>query len=350
MPGLDLEDVIERKRDEEDAPRAAFSLDLDDVIAPQEADAEQPAPAAQQDGTGEGWLDFMLGAEDGLTLGNTKNLGKLGARVATGVFDMLSPSLERDGMAPEYVGPRGEESWLADLTDEAQETGLGKLGRAVGTGVTALGTGGAAGTSIAGQAAVGAALSSGAAAGESDGDLLAMLEAMPAGAALGAGGGWLGGRVGTFPTAKQVGKTALWGGGLGAVTSPHDPLGGAARGAAHAAGGRMLLGAMPKSLAAVPRALGAGAATAAGTFAGAVSPAAAQDIAYGNAPTMAWAVQSVLTRGDTGLAPADEQRLAEAMMDGDDDKLISANFALQMKNPGYAARLQRELESLQEEE
>ena len=349
MPGLDLEDVIKRKPDEEAAPRRAFSLDLDDVIAP--PSEEQPAEPADEPGTGEGALDFLLGAEDGLTLGNTRNLGKLGARVATGVSDLFSPSLERDGMAPEYVGPRGEESWLAELTDEAQETGLGKLGRAVGTGVTALGTGGAAGTSIGAQAGVGAALSSAAAAGESDGDLLAMLEAMPVGAALGAGGGAVAGRVGQWPTAKQFGKTALWGGGLGAVTSPTDPIGGATRGAAHAVGGRALLGAMPQSFGAPIRALGAGAATAAGTFAGAVSPAAAQDsVAYGNAPTMAWAVQSVLTRGDTGLAPADEQRLAEAMMDGDDDKLISANFALQMKNPGYAARLQRELESLQEEE
>jgi hypothetical protein len=65
---------------------------------------------------------------------------------------------------------------------------------------------------------------------------------------------------------------------------------------------------------------------------------------------MAWAVQSVLTSGATGLDPADEQRLTDAVIDGDEDKLISANFALQMKNPAYAARLQRELESLQEEE
>jgi hypothetical protein len=64
---------------------------------------------------------------------------------------------------------------------------------------------------------------------------------------------------------------------------------------------------------------------------------------------MAWAAQSVLGSGNSGLSPEDEQRLTEAMLDGDDDKVISANFALQMKNPAYAARLQRELGSLQEE-
>lgn len=353
MPGLDLDDVIERKRDEEDAPpaRGGFDLELDDVLAPQAEAQPAPAPAAARErGTGSDELDFLLGAEEGLTLGNTRNLGKLGAGIATGVSDVLSPSLERDGMAPEYVGERGAWDRLSELTESAQETGAGKLGRGVGTGVTALGLGGAAGANIAGQAAVGAGLSGAAAAGETDGDLMTMLAAMPAGAALGAAGGALGGRLGQPLTPKRLGSSALVGGALGAVTSPGDPLGGAARGAATGAAGRVLYSAVPQSMAAPIRTLGAGAAAGAGALTGAISPASAQapDVAYGTAPTMAWAVQSVLQSG-SGLEPADEQRLTEAVLSGDMDKLISANFALQSRNPAYAARLQRELESLQEE-
>jgi hypothetical protein len=342
MPGfLDFDD------DETDE-RRGVDLDFDeDALQGAEQQPEQPA---RELGTGSDELDFLLGAEEGLTLGNTHNLGKLGAGIATGVSEFLSPSLERDGMAPEYVGERGDSDWLSSLTDRAQETGAGKLGRVAGTGVTALGLGGAAGPSVAGQAAVGAGLSGAAAAGETDGDLLSMLAAMPAGAASGAAGGALAGRMGARPTLQQYGNSALVGAGLGAVTSPGDPLGGATKGAVHGAVGRGLLGVMPQSMGAPIRALGQLGAAGAGTAGGALSPASAQapDVAYGTAPTMAWAVQSVLTSG-SGLEPADEQRLTEAVLGGDMDKLISANFALQQKNPAYAARLQRELESLQEE-
>jgi hypothetical protein len=353
MPGLDLDDVIERKRDEEASPaavRRGLDLELDDVVAPQ--DEAQPAPAqAREPGTGNSWLDGLLGAEEGLTLGNTRNLGKLGAGIATRVSDFLSPSLVRDGMPAEYAGERGDSDWLSSLTERAQETGAGKLGRVAGTGVTALGLGGAAGPSVAGQAAVGAGLSSMAAAGETDGDLMSMLAAMPAGAALGAAGGALAGRVGQPLTAQRLGSSALVGAGLGAVTSPGDPIGGATRGAVHGALGRAVLGKLPQSMGAPIRALGQLGAAGAGTLGGAMSPASAQapDVAYGTAPTMAWAVQSVLSSGSAGLAPEDEQRLTEAVLGGDMDKLISANFALQQKSPAYAARLQRELESLQEE-
>jgi hypothetical protein len=350
MPGfLDFDEDETDERKPEGAPaRRGVDLDFDeDALQGAEQQPEQPA---REPGTGSDELDFLLGAEEGLTLGNTRNLGKIGAGIATHVSDFLSPSLERDGMAPEYVGERGDSDWLSSLTERAQETGAGKLGRGVGTGVTALGLGGAAGPSVAGQAAVGAGLSSATAAGETDGDLMAMLAAMPAGAALGAAGGALAGRLGQPMTAKGLGSSALMGAGLGAVTSPSDPIGGATRGAVHGAVGRAVLGAMPQSMGAPIRALGAGAAAGVGALTGAISPASAQapDVAYGTAPTMAWAVQSVLTSG-SGLEPADEQRLTEAVLGGDMDKLISANFALQQKSPAYAARLQRELESLQED-
>lgn len=325
------------------APARAAALDFDDAD-PEETPA--PAEPADEPGTGEDWLDALLGAEEGLTLGNTRTLGRIGAGIATRVSDALLPSLERDGMAPEYAGERGAGDWLSELTDEAQETPAGMLGRAVGTGVTALGTGGAAGAGIGAQAAAGAALSGAAAAGESDGDWLSMLAAMPAGAVLGGAGGALGGRMGV-PTMEQLKRTALIGGGLGAVTSPGDPLGGAARGAGVSVLGRAAMGAVPASIGGAVRGASQLAAAGAGTAAGAL--AQEPDVAYGTAPTMAWAAQSVLASGDSGLSPEDEQRLADAMLGGDEDKVISASFALQMKNPGWSARLQRELESLQEE-
>lgn len=377
MPGLELDDVIKREREDAPPARKRGLLELDDVIAPASRmevgeiqtrgagaaapsrasldledvigpEGSAPAAPADEPGTGEGWLDALLGAEEGLTLGNTRNLGRIGAGIATRVSDWLSPSLERDGMAPEYAGERGAGDWLSELTEEAQETPAGMLGRAVGTGVTALGTGGAAGAGVGAQAATGAALSGAAAAGESDGDWLSMLEAMPAGALLGAAGGAVGGRMGVRPTMEQLKRTALIGGGLGAVTSPGDPLGGAARGAGVSVLGRAAMGAVPASVGSAVRGASQLAAAGAGTAAGAF--AQPPEVAYGTAPTMAWAVQSVLASGDTGLAPEDEQRLTDALMDGDEDKVISANFALQMKSPGWSARLQRELESLQQED
>jgi hypothetical protein len=314
-------------------------------VLPQE---EAPAAPAREPGTGEDWLDFVLGAEEGLTLGNTRNLGKVGAGIATGVSDVLSPSLERDGMEPEFVGGRGEEDWLSELTDRAQETGAGKLGRGAGTLVTALGTGGAAGAGIGAQAAVGAGLGGVSAAGESDGDWRAILAGMGEGAAFGAAGGALGKagnaiaqssdeilRTLRAPRIAQMIRhpvqSALTSLGRGAASSPRTM----------------------NALASTARGAGQFAAAGGGSMAGMIGKAQAQDVpdvAYGTAPTMAWAVQSVLTGGGTGLPPADEQRLTEAVISGDMDRLISANFALQQKNPAYAARLQRELEALQEEE
>ena len=79
----------------------------------------------------------------------------------------------------------------------------------------------------------------------------------------------------------------------------------------------------------------------------AASKAGAQDVAYAGTPTTAWAVESVLSSGASGLPAADEQRLTEAVMSGDEQRVITTNFLLTQKHPGYAKRMQDEYESLQ---
>lgn len=291
---------------------------------------EDSAPA-DEPGTGEDWLDFLLGGVEGATFGGMRSLG---------------------GAPGQVLSRLGPTARVFDEHDEnaarALETPAGKVGQVAGRMGAGLALGGAAGPGVAAQAASGAVTGGAAAADESDGDWLATLAGMGSGGLFGAAGGALASRVGARPTLKQVGSSALVGAGLGAATSPGDPIMGAGAGALHGAGGRMLMGALPQSFGAPVRALGQLAAAGAGTASGAL--AQEPEVAYGTAPTMAWAVQSALTSGDSGLSPEDEQRLTEALLDGDEDKVISANFALQMKNPGWSARLQRELESLQEEE
>lgn len=80
------------------------------------------------------------------------------------------------------------------------------------------------------------------------------------------------------------------------------------------------------------------------------SKASAQDKAYAGAPTLAWTLQSVLSGGDTGLSPEDEQRLTEAVVAGDEQKVFSTDFQLRMRNPAYARRIEEELRSLNGEE
>jgi hypothetical protein len=174
---------------------------------------------------------------------------------------------------------------------------------------------------------------------------MAMLAAMPAGAAMGAAGGLVG-KAGNG-IAQNSGDI------LKALRTP-----GIAQMVRHPVQSALTMGARTvaqapgpmNALATTARGAGQLGAATGGSLAGMVGKAQAQESdAYGTAPAMAWAAQSVLGSGNSGLSPEDEQRLTEAMLDGDDDKVISANFALQMKNPAYAARLQRELGSLQEE-
>lgn len=357
MPGLQVEELDDEQKDKDrrEVRSMPGGLHVEEL--------DEPAPAdARPVGTGNPWLDGLLGLEGGLALGNARNLGKLGAGIATRVSDALLPSRVRDGMEPTYSGTRGAADALAEPVERAERTPQGALAHMVGTGVTALGTGGAAGPSVAGQAAAGAALGSAGAAAQSDADPLSMLAAMPAGGALGAAGGALAEHAAANKPmldwlasgASKLGSQAVAGAGIGALLSgsrdPVDLMKAAGKGAVAAAGLKYAAGAMPTMLPAAIRGAGALGAPAIGSAFGGPSKAGAQDVAYGTAPTMAWAVQSVLASGGSGLQPADEQRLTEAVLSGDMDKLISANFALQQRNPAYAARLQRELESLQQED
>jgi hypothetical protein len=329
------------RRDEDEIP------ELSGYKAGEDED-EIPELGEYQDEPERSWLDsagdLLLGAEEGVTLGNTRNLGRVGAGVATRVSDALLPSLERDGMAPEFVGGRGATDWLSELTEAAQRTPAGMVGRALGTGVTALAGGAAAGPTIAGQAAMGAGLGSASAAGESGGDPLAMLAGGASGAAFGLGGGVIGKGFGAVADSADdvlriVPKPESF---LRRMEPVKAGLSALARKTAQAPGAM-------NALAGAARGAGQFGAAGGGSLVGAVGKAQAQDVAHGSAPTLAWAVQSVLSTG-SGLPPADNQRLLEAVTSGDKDALIAANFALQQRNPGYAARIQRELEGLHEED
>ncbi len=356
-----------------------------------------PSAPARAPGTGNTLLDALIGLGEGATLNHSAELGSAGSWMGTKTADLLLPSLTRDGQAPEYAGRRGVDP--AELVDRSQETAAGNAAklaglvatsaalpnvvggaRALGGGLQAARAATAVAPTLATTTAAGAASGALAAGGETGHDPLAMLAGGATGGALAGLGGAaaerLGGSatLGGVPTtgtradalmrelsagAQKLGGQAGIGAGIGAITSgstnPVDVLKGAGKGALTAAALGKLGGLAPKAaplLAPATRRLGSAAAPFGGMLAGRTGKARAQDadVAYGTAPTMGWAVQSVLTAGDTGLDPADEQRLTEAVLSGDDDKLISANFALQQRSPAYAARLRRELESLQEED
>lgn len=80
------------------------------------------------------------------------------------------------------------------------------------------------------------------------------------------------------------------------------------------------------------------------------SKAKAQEKAYHGTPTTSWAVESVLSSGTHGLPEDAAQQLTEAVMSGDQAKLISTNFRLSQKYPAYAKRMTDEYQSLQEQE
>jgi hypothetical protein len=334
-------------------------------------------------GTGNPHLDNLLkwytGMAEAATMNHAGEIGEAGSRIGTALADMLQPSRTRDGMAPEIVGRRGANA--DELVQRSMDSLPGKLGYGAGIlapvaasgGVSALGIPAAA-ASIPARAAIGAAQGGLAAHGDSGLDPQAILTGAATGGALAGLGGALGARAeSTVPLthatrAEQALKTlseaaAKGGGQMGAgaaagalLSGSKDPVDIAKSAAMGALGGKALgmAGAAAPKLAPMVapalRALGTAAAPVAGAAAGRVSKAQAQaDVAYGTAPTMAWAVESVLTSGDSGLEPKDEQQLTEAVMSGDEDRVIAANFSLSQRSPAYAARLRRELESLQEE-
>lgn len=381
MPGLGLV-PFEGEEDEGDerSPSAESRRGLELVPFEGEDEDGAAAPAAPEPslGVGPAWVEDLLklyaGEAEAASLNNAGEAGAIGQRLGTALADLTQPSRERDGMAPEYVGERGVNP--QEILDRSMASTPGKVGYGAGIVAPMIASGGAAAAPVATRAGVGAVQGALAAGGEHGYDPQTVATGGLAGGALAGLGGLLAQRAGSpapgqlfgsradqamrflAEEGKRLGSQAFAGAGLGALISNRDPRDmamGALKGAAGAVALRAGSAALPSAAPYVPGALGAmgtAAAPIGGALAGgaaAPAKAQAQEKAYGTAPTMAWAVQSVLAGGNTGLAPMDEQRLTEAILSGDEDRVISANFTLQQKSPAYAARLQRELESLQEE-
>lgn len=317
-----------------------------------EYEDEIPELGEYQEEPERSWLDtagdLLAGVSEGGSFGGLRPIksGPLeGVRPALELASTVAPSLSmlRDGP----VG--GLLEGLLDARDrraeEASGTVAGQAGEALGRAGSSAALGAVAGPGLAAQAATGAGTGALSAAEESGGDPLTMLAGGASGAAFGLGGGL----IGKSADAIADGSGAV----LEALKSPSlrqwfdRPVR-----SGFVAGARGLAqrpDAM-RTIAAGGRALGQAGAAGAGKLEGMVGRAFAQDVAHGgSAPTMAWAVQSVLTQG-SGLPPAENQRLLEAVSSGDMNALIAANFALQQRYPGYASRIQRELEGLHEED
>jgi hypothetical protein len=357
-------------------PPAQSMTDPFDVadLADDASAATAPKPTM---GTGNVHLDNLLkwytGMAEAASLNNAAEVGGLGSRAGTALADLLQPSRERDGMAPEYAGRRGVDP--EELVQTSMDSLPGKAGYVAGIVAPAVASGGAtAAASIPTRAGVGAAQGAIAAGGDSGYDPAAMLAGGAAGGALAGLGGALGAKAesavplshttraeqlmnvlseGAKKAGSQLGAGAAIGALLSGSRDPVDLLKSAAGGALAGKAVGSLGGLAPKVapfLGDAARMVGTAAAPLFGSAAGQPAKAQAQaDVAYGTAPTMAWAVESVLTSGDTGLDAKDEQQLVEAVMSGDEDRVIAANFSLQQRSPQFAARLRRELESLQEE-
>lgn len=385
----DIPEVDGYSQEAEDLPPVAgFDEDV-----PQVDDSPGVTASAPTMGTGNKHLDNLLkwysGMSEAATLNHAGEVGAVGSRIGTALADMLQPSRERDGMEPEYAGRRGVDP--NELVDRSMESPIGKLGYATGVVAPAVASGGASAATLPTRVGVGAAQGALAAGGDSGHDPASMLTGGAAGGALAGLGGALGQRAGSpsgkvvqeldsmgmpvgasaaaVPTRAELAMKTLSGlakkgtGQMGAgaaagalLSGSKDPVDIAKSAAIGALGGKALgmAGAAAPKLAPMVapalRATGTVAAPLFGSMASRPSKASAQaDVAYGTAPTMAWAVESVLTSGDTGLDPKDEQQLTEAVMSGDEDRMIAANFSLSQRSPGYAAKLRRELESLQEE-
>jgi len=344
------------------------------VTVPEEAST--PAPAQATMGTGNPHLDNLLkwytGMAEAASLNNASEVGGAGSKIGTALSDMMQPSLERDGMAPEYAGRRGADP--EELVKTSMDSLPGKAGYVTGVVAPAIASGGASAAPLATRAGVGAAQAAIAAGGDTGYDPAAMTTAGVTGGALAGLGGVLGAKAesavplshatraeqlmtvlseGAKKAGNQLGAGAAIGALLSGSKDPVDILKSAAGGALAGKAVGSLGGLAPKVapyLGDAARAVGTAAAPLFGAPAGRASKASAQaDVAYGTAPTMAWAVESVLTSGNSGLEPKDEQQLTEAVMSGDEDRVIAANYSLSQRSPAYAARLRRELESLQEE-
>jgi hypothetical protein len=80
-----------------------------------------------------------------------------------------------------------------------------------------------------------------------------------------------------------------------------------------------------------------------------IGEAQIREKAYAGDAALNYGVQTVLSSGRSGLPPKAERDLTSALLAGDSDKFNAMNFKLQQRHPGYAKRLQDELNSLSED-
>lgn len=351
----------------EDDGGDVFSRDIPDL-------EDMPLDAAPREpGTGHWAEDALLGLADGMTLGHGHELGRVGDLVGNGLADIVNPR-------PEGATVAGQQGVSDELYDRAQETGAGRGAKLAGrTGVGVLAAL-AAGPGLGAQALAGGLTGATAADGDGEdvaggamGGALAGLAGGLAGKAASGVAGWLGTKV---PVSLPFGQTLSSGDDAFAFaqsagltpTRAEEALLELAKAqpslaqtfmapfdAAKNWAGRGAISLAAKAAEAAPWLRG-GVAALAGPAASKIgsalgeSKAKAQTVAYAGEPTMSWAVQSILTQGNSQLPPEAEQRLTEAVMSGDTSRVISENFRLQQKYAGYAKRYQDEVTSLQNQE
>jgi hypothetical protein len=355
-------------------------------------------------GVASGAGDLALGFGEGASLGFGEKLGALGASLADANVDAYDYLTGSPAAGATKVGRTAADMGREDSA-RAQQTDLGKLGKLLGALNTSAAAAGAGAAGAAGQAGMGAALGGLSEASEDDATWLSILLNSGLGAGMGAVGGYGGQKISelgkrlavpramprTAPAPKQSPQLDLFGRaqppalpprpgpsplddliaqaaekrpkglealahpynaaiyGVGEKLLPHVPK--IAKYADRA--GRAITVAAPYAASFTQYAKPLGDLAEKGARAGlraVIGKASAQEKAYAGAPTTSWAVQSVLASGQSGLPPEDEQRLTDAVMSGDDQRVASASFVLGQRHPGYEKRLQDEYRSLQESE
>lgn len=298
----------------------------DDPFAIPDVLPDQPEGAAPES---HGVEDALLGLLDGVTLNHAGEIGNAASSLMGLGGEKDVPEHEIfDGMAPTYAGERVPD--MESLYSDARKSLPGQIGHGVGLAGAGIGAAVAAGPGIATQGLTGAATGGLSAAGDADYDPLSSLAGAGVGGAFGLAGGALG--KGVDAVRKWLGSSAEAGQGvlpgMKATTN------------ADKARGAFKVDPFKDSLSTI------GSKVAKSAALGAASSSAGHVAAYAGMPTLSWGVQSVLSSGRSKLPPEAEQQLTEAVLSGDDNKVIATNFKLQQRYPGYAKRLQDEIDSL----
>lgn len=345
---FDVPDVFD---DEEEKPKDGDlpvpdpfdvpDVDLAEIEAAVAAHAEPQTATDKHSGAPKDmpWYEqLLMGVGDGASFGHGDTLGRLGANIGDAAANALRPQ-----PAATKVG-RTAGDMGAEIADAAGQSTAGQAGRVAGAVAASVPLAGAAGPSVLGQAAMGAAQG----AAQAHGDDESML-----------GGGLAGGALGTLGGAVAKGATALG----SALKAPANPA--LINGASQADEALLALANSRPSLAgsimepwkAVKNATGtAGISAAAHADKAAPALRATGQLGakaaggwFGDemATPLDWAVQSVLSSGKSGLSPQDEERMTAAVLSGDKDKLAPLDFAAQMKSPRYQAQVRKQLQSLQ---